>query len=101
LGLDQKLQRARILLSSINANLQILTILNTSFALTWAAVLSVAFLPPVPVAVVAFAAALIWLITLGILAHRLGRSWVVWSGGTIVTDPIGMVVVRVLMLRLA
>ena len=39
-----------------------------------------------------------WYITLGIIAHRLGRRWLVWTGLSFITTPIGPLIVYPLML---
>jgi hypothetical protein len=39
-----------------------------------------------------------WYITLGMIAHRLGRRWLVWIGISFITAPIGPLVVYPLML---
>ena len=39
-----------------------------------------------------------WYITLGMIAHRLGRRWLVWTGLSFVTAPFGPLVVYPLML---
>jgi len=39
-----------------------------------------------------------WYITLGMTAHRLGRRWVVWTGISFISAPIGPFVVYPLML---
>lgn len=44
------------------------------------------------------AAGWVWYITLGIIAHRLGRRWLVWTGLSIITAPIGPLIVYPLML---
>lgn len=44
------------------------------------------------------AAKLAWYITLGIIAHRLGRRWLVWTGVSFVLGPIGLLIVYLLML---
>ena len=43
-------------------------------------------------------AGLVWYVSLGILAHRLGRSWLVWVGLSFITSPIGPLVIFPLML---
>jgi len=44
------------------------------------------------------ASAVAWYITLGMTAHRLGRRWLVWTGISFITAPIGPLVVYPLML---
>ena len=44
------------------------------------------------------AAGLGWYITLGMIASRLGRRWLVWTGVSFITAPIGPLVVFPLML---
>jgi hypothetical protein len=39
-----------------------------------------------------------WVVLLGVIAHRLGRSWVIWVGLSIITSPVGPLVAYVLML---
>jgi len=46
---------------------------------------------------VLFASAISFYISLGLLAKRLGRSWIVWVGLTIITKPIGMFVAYFMM----
>ncbi len=44
------------------------------------------------------AAGLAWYITLGMIAHRLGRRWLIWTGLSFITAPIGPLVIYPLML---
>jgi hypothetical protein len=44
------------------------------------------------------AAGWVWYITLGIIAHRLGRRWIVWTGLPFITAPIGPLIAYLLML---
>ena len=39
-----------------------------------------------------------WYVTLGIIAHRLGRRWLVWTGLSFITTQIGSLIVYPLML---
>lgn len=39
-----------------------------------------------------------WYISLGIVAHRLGRRWLVWTGISFITAPIGPLIAFPLML---
>jgi predicted branched-subunit amino acid permease len=40
----------------------------------------------------------VWYVSLGMLAHRLGRRWLVWVGLSFITSPIGPLVIFPLML---
>src|SRR5688572_470292 len=40
-------------------------------------------------AVVAFLSAPVWYLSLGIIASRLGKSWILWTGVTFITAPFG------------
>ncbi|MCD6390172.1 MAG: hypothetical protein J7L69_12235 [Desulfobulbaceae bacterium] len=40
----------------------------------------------------------LWHVSLGMLAHRLGRRWLVWVGLSFITSPIGPLIIFPLML---
>ena len=44
------------------------------------------------------AAGPVWYVSLGMVAHRLGRRWLVWVGLSFITSPIGPLVIYPLML---
>lgn len=45
-------------------------------------------------------AGIVYYVSLGILAKRLGKSWITWIGLTVITKPFGPVVAYFLMRRL-
>ena len=49
-------------------------------------------------AIISIIAGPVWYISLGMIAKRLGRRWFVWVGLSIITPPIGPIVIFPLML---
>lgn len=49
--------------------------------------------------IVMIAAGPIWYVSLGIIAHGLGRRWLAWTGLSLITSPIGPLVIYPLMCR--
>jgi hypothetical protein len=39
----------------------------------------------------------VWIISLGMIAHRLGRRWLVWVGLSIITSPFGPLFIYLVM----
>ena len=50
------------------------------------------------IVILMLAASLVWYVSLGVLAHRLRRRWLVWVGLSFITSPIGPLIIFPLML---
>jgi len=52
---------------------------------------------PLLLSFLCIASGITWSVTLGMIASRLGRSWVVWVGLSMITSPVGFVLASALM----